>query len=190
MAVGMIEHPVPSSRNFIALVDGENLVFRYQEMLSNRKRHSNTEYIEDVFVWHQYMGVAMGWSLLRVNYYTSATGSEDRIAALEKQISGVAVPRSGEAPCQICPRVFKKPAKSQKTKIVDISIALDALRHSYHRDVEAIWLFSGDGDYLPLIKDIMRNGTQVWLGAFSSGLNPALPPSVDRFVDLDQWFFV
>jgi uncharacterized LabA/DUF88 family protein len=73
---------------------------------------------------------------------------------------------------------------------VDISIALDALRHSYHRDVEAIWLFSGDGDYLPLIKDIMRNGTQVWLGAFSSGLNPALPPSVDRFVDLDQWFFV
>jgi uncharacterized LabA/DUF88 family protein len=90
----------------------------------------------------------------------------------------------------VCPRVFKKESKSKKNKLVDISVTIDALRHSYHRHVDAIWLFSGDGDYLPLIKEIMRNGTQVWLGAFSDGLNPALPRAVDRFIVLDSWFFL
>jgi hypothetical protein len=35
----------------------------------------------------------------------------------------------------------------------------------------------------------MRTGTQVWLGAVSNGLNPSLPRSVDRFINLDDVLF-
>jgi len=136
------------------------------------------------------MGQAQGWSALRVNYYTSATATDERIAQIEESIWKALLQKKSEPSAQVCPRVFKKPARSHKTKIVDISITIDALRHSYHRHIGAVWLFSGDGDYLPLIREIMRNGTQVWLGAFSDGLNPALPRAVDRFIDLDPWFFV
>jgi uncharacterized LabA/DUF88 family protein len=136
------------------------------------------------------MGHAYGWSALRINYYTSAVATEETIAEIENKISKVEVPRNSEVAGQVCPRIFKKEARSRKTKIVDVTITIDALRHSYHRHVDAVWLFSGDGDYLPLIKEIMRNGTQVWLGAFSDGLNPALPRAADRFIDLDPWFFV
>jgi uncharacterized LabA/DUF88 family protein len=89
----------------------------------------------------------------------------------------------------MCPRVFKKPSNSKKAKLVDISICIDALRHSNNRDVDAIFLLSGDSDYMPLIKEVMRNGTQVWLGAFSSGLSRKLRPLVDQFIDLDPLFF-
>lgn len=159
-------------------------------MAASRSTNPSVVHIRDVFVWHQHMGVVAGWSTLRINYYTSATATDDKIAGLEEQISKVPVNKNYEPAGQVCPRVFKKEAKSKKTKLVDISVTIDALRHSYHRQVDAIWLFSGDGDYLPLIKEIMRNGTQVWLGAFSDGLNPALPRAVDRFIDLDPWFFL
>lgn len=159
-------------------------------MALTRKINQNVVHIPDIFIWHQHMGSASGWSAIRVNYYTSATATEDKIVEYEKKIATVLVPKPSESASQICPRIFKKAAKSRKTKIVDISIAIDALRHSYHRHVDAIWLFSGDGDYLPLVKEVMRNGTQVWLGAFSDGLDAKLSHSVDRFVDLDQWFFL
>ena len=127
---------------------------------------------------------------MRVNYYTSAVATDEKIAEIEKKISEVQIEKNGENPCQMCPRVFKRPKQANKTKIVDISIAIDALRHSYHGHVEAILLLSGDGDYLPLIKEVMRNGTQLWLGAFSDGLNPALPPALDSFINLDRWFYL
>jgi hypothetical protein len=44
--------------------------------------------------------------------------------------------------------------------------------------------------YLPLIEELKRTGTQVWLGALSSGLNVTLRRSVDRFIDLDKWLFM
>lgn len=181
--------PAPFNHRFIALVDGENLVCRYQEMAKSSKCNSNVVHIPDVFIWHEHMGSVQGWSPIRVNYYTSVVATEDKIPEIERRISQVTIKKRSESPSQICPRVFKKKANSKKSKIVDISIAIDALRHSYYRHVDAILLFSGDGDYLPLAKEIMRNGTQVWLGAFSNGLNPDLAHSVDRFINLDQWFF-
>jgi uncharacterized LabA/DUF88 family protein len=186
----IMTRPLPPFHKFICLVDGENLVFRYQSMVPSRKPNQNVTHIPDVLIWHQHMGSAQGRSLLRVNYYTSATATDDKIAELEDKIAKIVLPKSSEAAAQICPQVFKKQARSKKTKLVDLSIAIDALRHSHHRDVDAVWLFSGDGDYLPLIKELLRNGTQVWLGAFSEGLNPALPRAVDRFINLDPWFFL
>ena len=61
---------------------------------------------------------------------TSAVCAENHIIELEEQIAKVNFPKSGEDEGQICPRVFKKDAKTKKAKLVDMSIAIDALRHS------------------------------------------------------------
>ena len=176
---------------FIVLVDGENLVFRAQDMVSAGKLlNPNAKHIPDVFLWHQNIAQVANWHCVRVTYYTSAVGADNQIVDLEQRISQVTFPKGGEGDSQICPRVFKKDSKSKKVKLVDISITIDALRHSYNNHVQAILLVTGDGDYLPLIEEVMRTGTQVWLGAVSSGLNPGLARSVDRFLDLDKLFFV
>ncbi|MBI4324306.1 MAG: NYN domain-containing protein [Chloroflexi bacterium] len=175
----------------MVFADGENLVFRYQELLkAGKKLNPNVIHIPDVFVWHPNIAAVHNWSVVRVNYYTSGVATDEKIAELEERISRVLVPRRSDVATQICPRVFKKESKSRKTKIVDISICIDALRHSYHGHVDAILLLSGDADYLPLVKEIMRNGTQVWVGALSDGLSLKIPPAVDRFIGLDQWFFL
>ena len=46
---------------------------------------------------------------------------------------------------------------------------------------------TGDGDYIPLIQEIMRQGKQVIVGALSNGLNPKLRVVADNFIDLDCW---
>ena len=35
----------------------------------------------------------------------------------------------------------------------------------------------------------MHSGKQLYVAAFSSGLNPAILYSVDEFIDLDRFFF-
>jgi uncharacterized LabA/DUF88 family protein len=185
-------NPAPSalSNKFMILADGENLVFRYQEMLATGKKpNASVIHIPDTFVWHPNLPIIQNWYATRVNYYTSAVASDDKIAELEGKISNTTVYRRLEPETQICPRVFKKEKKSKKTKIVDISLCIDALRHSYHRHVEGILILSGDADFLPLIREVMRNGTQVWAGAFSVGLSPRIPSAVDRFKCIDSHFF-
>jgi uncharacterized LabA/DUF88 family protein len=85
--------------------------------------------------------------------------------------------------------VFKKPARRQKTRNVNIQIVIDMVRFAFTDEVERVYLASGDGDYLPLIAEVMRKGKQVEILAFSSGLNSAVPYSVDRFFSLDNVFF-
>jgi uncharacterized LabA/DUF88 family protein len=55
--------------------------------------------------------------------------------------------------------------------------------------MDILFLLAGDGDYIPLIEEVMRQGKQVHLGAFSDGLSPRLPHIADEFVDLDKYFF-
>ena len=72
---------------------------------------------------------------------------------------------------------------------MDIQIVIDVMRFAFTDEVERVYLASGDGDYLPLISEVMRRGKQVELLAFSSGLSGALPYSVDSFYSLDNLFF-
>lgn len=186
----MVSNAPPAyAKKFMVLADGENLVCRFQELAATRNPLQDVIHIPGVFVWRPSLAITIAWSPVRVNYYTSMVASDEKIAEIEGRISTTSVARYREASIQICPRIFKKESRSRKTKLVDMSICIDALRHSYHGHVEAILLLSGDGDYLPLIREVMRNGTEMWLGAFSSGLDPKLSTAVDRFIDLDQQFF-
>jgi uncharacterized LabA/DUF88 family protein len=68
-------------------------------------------------------------------------------------------------------------------------MTLDMLSHVYKNNVDAVYLFSGDGDYQPIIKEIIRQGKTVYIAVFSSGLHPSVKQLADEFIDLDTIFF-
>lgn len=127
-----------------------------------------------------------------MSYYTSAVRDDDAINDLKKKISQIPVQFStamNEDVTTICPYVFKKLRSSEKTRNVDINLTIDVMRFAYSDAVDTIHLVSGDGDYLPLIQDVMRRGKEVVVSALSSGLNPRLVDTPDLFISLDSYFF-
>jgi uncharacterized LabA/DUF88 family protein len=180
--------------NAILLIDGENLVFRYQEMVAaGRTPRRNIVHIPDVLVWHGEMTSLNAYGYRRVCYYTSVVGDDNAVASVKAEIAKI-IFYCQPGPVmrffgQLVPKVFKKSAKSRKTRNVDIQIIIDVMRIAHGPSHEQIVIASGDGDYLPLFEEVMHSGKQLYVGAFSSGLNPAIPYSVDEFIDLDQVFF-
>jgi uncharacterized LabA/DUF88 family protein len=176
----------------ILFVDGENLTLRYQAMLAaGSVPRKGVIHTQDVFVWHEKIDVDLR-KVIRVCYYTSIVGDEPQVVDIKKQLSQIqftTIADDGGISGQIVPVVFKKPSKSQKTRNVDIQIVIDIMRYAFTDEIDRVYLATGDGDYLPLIQEVMRRGKQVELLAFSSGLNTTLPYSVDRFFDLDTVFF-
>ena len=180
----------------ILFVDGENLTLRYQAMLAaGHVPQKGVIHASDVFVWHEKIVRNNYYDLrkvIRVCYYASIVGDEPQVVDIKRQLSQIlftTVADDGGISGQIVPVVFKKPSKSQKTRNVDIQIVIDIMRYAFTDEIDRVYLATGDGDYLPLIQEVMRRGKQVELLAFSSGLNTALPYSVDRFFDLDPVFF-
>lgn len=184
-------------------IDGENLVMRYQDMVKNGyKKKPNTEYIEDIYVWHDELIPRKEIDLRRVTYYTSAVGSDDHINELREEIHNIKYRFRGlpyifhgatkyqEQWGSVVPKVFKKPSKGRKSRKVDINIAIDMLNHATLGQVDRMLLVSGDGDFIPLIQEVMRHGIQVHISALSNGLNPKLKIVADMFTLLDDSMFI
>jgi uncharacterized LabA/DUF88 family protein len=187
-------------------VDGENLVLRYKGMLEKGYKPLNgTNYEEDVFVWHPDIIRNTSRDIVRVTYYTSAAGDEGKILSISEEIKkvkyffkgqpyaigsgGFGESKSEQYYGYIFPCVFKKESKSLRSRLVDISITIDMLNYASPTNLDAMYLVSGDGDFLPLIKAVMRKGMRVHLMALSDGLNPQLPISVDEFECIDDRLF-
>jgi uncharacterized LabA/DUF88 family protein len=180
----------------ILFVDGENLTMRYQSLLKiGRQPQPTVVHRPDIFLWNSTFGsdgvADINTDILRVNYYTSAVGDDVLIEDIRGQIASQTYCGSGNyyGSCQLYPRVYKKLKQSAKSRLVDINIAVDVMRHAYTDAIDVVYLFSGDGDFLQLVEDVMRSGKKVCLGAFSSGLESSLRSAVDRFVLLDELFF-
>lgn len=189
-------------------VDGENLAMRYQAMVEKGYKPLNGILHEkDVYVWHSDIIKEEIQNILRVTYYTYATGEENYILEIKKEIQAILYPFKGEQSGggggggpfvitfqtrrfgNIVPCVFKKSKKSAKRKGVDIRMTIDMLNSSLMDNVDSIYLLSGDGDFIPLIQEIMRRGKQVYVMALSDGLNPELQVSADGFELLDLKLF-
>jgi len=186
-----------STPKTVVFADGENLVMRYQAMVANgAKPRKDVAHIQDTFVWHPGVTTWSCMDIQRVNYYTTVSGDQKKLAEIKSQIASTtykfeydADPDTPAAQMQLVPRVFHKESKSRKTRNVDISIVIDVMRVAHLTHTEQLILLTGDGDYLPLIEEVMRLGKTVWLCAFSSGLNEKLKSSVDLFESLDDIFF-
>ena len=129
----------------------------------------------------------------RACYDSSVVGDDAAVVSAKAEIAKIVFccfPRQHlKITGQLVPRVFEKPAKSKKTRNVDIQIIIEAMRSAPGQAHELIVVASGDDEYLPLFEEVMHSGKQLYVAAFSSGLNPATPYSVDEFIDLDRFFF-
>jgi uncharacterized LabA/DUF88 family protein len=176
----------------VYLIDGENIVMRYQAMLAEgREPLPGIVHVPDVFVWspdliHEWADVR------RVVYYTSAVGDADRIHALTKQIRSLQY-RSRDATTirdgNVVASVFHKPKQSNKSRAVDINITIDALRYAHNGTAGTVSIISGDSDFVPLVSELMRAGVTVLVHAFSSGLGRGIDTTSDGFKFLDEAFF-
>jgi len=185
--------PLPRS---ILFIDGENLCIRYQEMhREGRLPRNDVVHHKDTFVWRSQITGAETFRLekvVRVCYYTSVVGDDDKVVQVKQRLSQLQYDSRGDdggIVGRVVPVVFKKVSKSQKVKNVDIQIVIDVMRFAFTDEIERVYLASGDGDYLPLIHEVMRRGKQVEILAFSSGLSEALRYTADNFYLLDDVFF-
>jgi uncharacterized LabA/DUF88 family protein len=187
----------------LVFVDGENLAYRYQEMIraGRTPAHGNV-LIDDCFVWNSKVFTGKLWNIKRVSYYTSVVGDDDYVGQIRRQIADVTFSCSVEHIPQgvghgfitqtgrVSPSVRKKASKSRKESICDISIAVDVMRACYRNHADSIWIFSGDGDFIELVSEAVHSGKVVYVSAFSSGLNENLTYAADEFFPLDKHFFV
>ncbi|HVW49178.1 MAG TPA: NYN domain-containing protein [Trinickia sp.] len=179
---------MPLSKCMI-FVDGENLTYRFQSMVTDGKIPKATvQHQADTYVWTDDIVRYSAWHLIRVPYYTSAVGDEPKIRSIEEQLKAIRYNhQSGFG--FLNPHVFKKQKRGDKTKSVDINLVTDLLRHAYNESIDEVCVLTGDGDYLPAVRDIMRKGIRVSVGAFSSGLDSRLRTQSDEFIDLDPMYF-
>ncbi len=175
-------------------IDGENLLARFEAMLATGLEiTSGTKYSPGRFVWHPNLSSIILRSVSRICYYTAFVASDDGIFELRKEIAEIEYGRKeaqDKVQASVVPFVFKKEKQKSKSKSVDINLTTDILRGAYTNGYERAFLISGDGDYVPVVQDVMRLGKQVYIGALSSGLNRELPVVGDHFYNLDSQFFM
>jgi hypothetical protein len=179
----------------MVFVDGENLLHRFEHMVTEGHEPSpNLKYEPGAYVWAQgWMPGTVPYAVTRTTYYTAVTGDEVRVKEVTGAIKTLRFEpmrfKPGNPPDQVTPIVFKKEDRHEKTKAVDIQMVVDILHHVHQGNVDAVAIISGDGDFLPVVDEVIRNGKHVYLGALSTGLNERLKERADQFVDLDKIFF-
>jgi uncharacterized LabA/DUF88 family protein len=176
------------------LIDGENLVHRYQSMIADgRDPLPGVVHAKDVFVWHPSLIHELPGDIRRVSYYTSVVGDDDRVHEIAELIHGLTyscvIPGVQKRGAKVCPQVFKKQKQTNKSRAVDINITIDAMRHASNGSAGHVSIYSGDSDFLPLIKELMRLGMEVHVKALSAGLGSAMRIASDQFFSLDHCFF-
>ena len=67
-------------------------------------------------------------------------------------------------------------------------MTLDILTNVYQNNLDTVYIVSGDGDFIPLIKECIRFGKHVHVAALSSGLSPELRYEADQFLLLDNMY--
>lgn len=183
----------------LVFVDGENLTFRYKEMLNaGRIPRPDNVWINDCFIWNQRVFDDQIWTIKRLAYYTSVVGDDVHVREIREKIAGTRFicttrRRQGFTSTrdgQIVPFVRKKNAKSKKESVCDIAIAVDVMRACYRDHADTVWIFSGDGDFIQLVEEVVHAGKTAYVSAFSSGLSSELRLVVDEFISLDKYFFL
>lgn len=180
-------------RRLMVFVDEENMVFSFQKTLkdSNLKPSLGVSHCENTYVWHPHTFQFSGYEVIRIIYYTFCVGDDKRIEEVKSQIKSLSYSKDHDSvlPSYLRPSVFKKTKQEKKTKGVDIQITVDVLTNVFYDNVDTVLLVTGDGDFLPIINEVIRNGKQVILASFRTGLNKALLNYVDDYVELDNVYF-
>ncbi|MHC5756963.1 NYN domain-containing protein [Nostoc sp.] len=181
-------------RKVMLFIDGENMVCRYQAMITQGLVPKQPEihfHDKDVYIWtplkifteeSEYHN-----EIIRAYYYTSVIGDDIKLNSVFNNMKNIQI--LATTPQTLYPVIFKKVRKEIKAKCVDIQMTVDILSHVYQNNIDTVCLFSGDGDYLPVVKEIISKGKRILIGAFSNGLHSSLIQLADAVINLDTVFF-
>lgn len=137
------------------LVDGENLILRYQALVkAGKSPRTDVIHEKDLYVWAPRITQLFCGDYCRVTFYQTVSGDVQKFEKTAEEISSITYAAAREPgrldlTGSLNPRLFHKQTKASKTKSVDINITIDALRHAYLGSADIIFLLSGDGDYVP-----------------------------------------
>jgi len=182
---------MPIAKRMMVFIDGENLVARFQAMIdAGRIRDDAVAYQKDVFVWargclRRYVD---GYDVIRVTYYTSVLGDESRIDEIERFIVGQEYVLHGGAG-SLYPVVLQRRRNQRQSKGLDIRLCVDLLTHVHRDNTDSVLLLTGDGDFAPVIREVIHSCKQIYVRAFSDGLNPILEKLADGFSTFDNDYF-
>ena len=180
-------------RRLMVFVDGENMVFNYQSTLKDNDRTAAIGVIhnENTYVWHPHSFDFSGYEVIRVIYYTFCVGDDTKVEEVKSQIKKLSYVKDQNSvlPTYLRPSVFKKSKQGKKTKGVDIQMTVDILSNVFYDNVDTVLLVTGDGDFLPIVNEIIRTGKQVILASFEKGLNKSLLNHIDDYIQLDKTYF-
>lgn len=74
--------------------------------------------------------------------------------------------------------------REPRQKGVDVHLAVDMLTHAFRRNMKQAVLYTGDQDFVPLVRALVDAGTYVTLRAVSRSCNDELRALCDRFSEL------
>jgi uncharacterized LabA/DUF88 family protein len=193
-----------SEKRWMVFVDGENLTLRAQNLDKRGLLKPGSFFLRDVFVWTALAISPRSFLLsqeeftttverkledlqtmpIRAYYYTNLVGDEEKVKETKEALWRIGFE----------PKVFKKPKRGVKAKGIDIALATDFLSNAFLDNYDVAFLFSGDGDYVPLVNEVKRLGKVVIVCFFSgnkskSGLSPELKLASDGFLDIGYGFF-
>lgn len=183
----------PHLRRWMLFVDGENFTMRAQDLASreNVVLTDGENFQQDVFVWfpaikptvaivnNQSTPLQVQPHAIRAHYYTSVCGDAQRVDSVRLALWSLG----------FHPEVFKKARKDEKAKGVDIALTKDLLAHAYLDNFDVAVLFTGDGDFVPVVQEVKRRGKVVYVCAFAKyGLSPQLRLESDMFFDVESLF--
>jgi uncharacterized LabA/DUF88 family protein len=181
-----------AQQRYMFFIDGENLVFRYQDMIKDGFIPVNdNKHVLDTYIWSARIDIprTRETQIIREYYYTSVYGDEVKLQAIASELKKLNIPRPQNSASSLYPVLFKKHRKNDKAKCVDIQLTVDILSHVYQNNLDTICLFSGDGDFAPVLEEAIKYGKRVYIGALSNGLSPKLKGLADEFINLDAYLF-
>ncbi len=179
----------PHLRRWMLFVDGENFTLRAQKVAEANSvtLSEGPHYVKGVFIWlpglQATQAITKGHLSLQPHairsfYYTSVLGDEQKLLDVKQRLRTLG----------FNPHVFKKKTKD-KSKGVDIALSKDLLVNAFHNNYDVAVLIAGDGDYVPLIEEVKRQGKVVYLVFFEDeGLNKDLWMAADFYLEMKQFF--
>jgi uncharacterized LabA/DUF88 family protein len=196
------EEDMAIPKRVMLFIDGENLVMRYQDMIDHGYcplpvGNGLNYYKKDIYLWSSNMPFPsispkfMNIDIIRAYYYTSLQGDENKQKQIDEEIRGFNIGGLSNFSLShtLFPVTFRKKRQGSKAKGVDIRLTIDMLSHSFDNNVDIVCFFSGDGDFEPVLQEVLDHGKQIFLYSFSSGFNPNLKKVCDEFFLLDDRFF-
>ncbi|MHC5778684.1 NYN domain-containing protein [Nostoc sp.] len=187
-------YPPAPHRKVMFFIDGENIVSRYQAMLkkgSIPKQPDCFFHEQDIYLWRPLNGIPdepqYQNEFIRAYYYTSVTGDDVKFNAVFNSLKKIVTLAAKSQ--TLYPVLIKKDRKEIKAKGVDIQMTVDILSHVFQNNVDTVCLFSGDGDYVPVVREVISRGKKIFIGAFSDGFNSYLKQLADEIIDLDVIYF-